>query len=92
VQRLLPQHSGGTTGACDGVRAEDWTLYIATHPDALGQPFTGGETVWVQGWFRDPPARTRVPRGGLTSQRESPRFVPDSSSAGMGSIGANPRS
>ena len=56
LQRMLPQHSGGTSGACDGVLLEDWNLYIATHRRALGQPFTGVETVWVQGLFRDPPA------------------------------------
>jgi hypothetical protein len=47
---------GLTAGACDGVLSEDWNLYVATHLGALGQPFTGGETVWAQGWFRDPPA------------------------------------
>jgi hypothetical protein len=34
----------------------DWNAYIASHPSALGQPFAGGETVWAQAWFRDPPA------------------------------------
>jgi hypothetical protein len=53
---MTTQNSGGRAGACDGVLSEDWNLYVATHPRALGQPFTGGETVWAQGWFRDPPA------------------------------------
>ena len=53
VKRMSLLNSGGTTGACDGVLSEDWNAFIATHP---GQAFTGGETVWVQGWFRDPPA------------------------------------
>jgi hypothetical protein len=56
TQRMSPQDPGGTAGACDGVLSEDWNLYIATHSGALGQPFSGGETVWAQGWFRDPPA------------------------------------
>jgi hypothetical protein len=56
TQRMPPQDSGGTAGACDGVLSEDWNLYVATHLGALGQPFSGGETVWAQGWFRDPPA------------------------------------
>jgi hypothetical protein len=56
TQRLGTQNSGGTTGACNGVLAQDWNAYIATHTGLLGQPFTGGETVWAQAWFRDPPA------------------------------------
>jgi hypothetical protein len=56
TQRTPAQNSGGTAGACDGVLALDWNLYIANNPTALGQPFAGGETVWAQGWYRDPPA------------------------------------
>jgi hypothetical protein len=56
LKRMSTQSSGGTVGACDGVFFEDWNAYIAAHPTALGQPFVGGETVWAQGWFRDPPA------------------------------------
>ena len=56
LKRMSTQNSGGTVGACDGVFVEDWNAYIAAHPAALGQPFVGGETVWAQGWFRDPPA------------------------------------
>jgi hypothetical protein len=56
TQRLGTQSSGGTSGACDGVLADDWNAYVASHPNALGQTFTGGETVWAQAWFRDPPA------------------------------------
>jgi hypothetical protein len=56
TQRTPVQASGGTSGACDGTLALDWNAYIATHAGALGQPFVGGETVWSQGWFRDPPA------------------------------------
>jgi hypothetical protein len=56
LKRMSTQDSGGTGGACDGVLAEDWNAYIAAHPNALGQPFAAGATVWAQGWFRDPPA------------------------------------
>jgi hypothetical protein len=56
TQRLSTQSSGGSFNACDGALAEDWNAYIATHPGALGAPFAGGETVWAQAWFRDPPA------------------------------------
>lgn len=55
LQRMSVSSSGGTAGLCDGVLAQDWNAYRAAHPNALGQPFTGGETVWAQGWFRDPP-------------------------------------
>jgi len=59
MQRMSMQSSGGTNGACDGVLSKDWNRYIAQHPNASGQPFVGGETVWAQAWFRDAPA----PRG-----------------------------
>ncbi len=50
------QNAGGTVGTCSGVLALDWNLYTSTTVGALGTPFAGGETVWAQGWFRDPPA------------------------------------
>jgi hypothetical protein len=56
VQRTPTQNSGGTLNACDGFLSLDWNAYIATHAGALGTPFGGGETVWAQAWFRDPPA------------------------------------
>jgi hypothetical protein len=59
TQRTPIQNSGGTFAACDGVLAIDWNTFVATHPGALGTPFIGGETIWAQGWFRDPLA----PRG-----------------------------
>lgn len=54
TQRMLAYNSGGVAGACDGSLSEDWNAFIAANPTALGQPFGGGETVWAQGWFRDP--------------------------------------
>ena len=56
TQRTPAQNSGGTAGACDGTLSIDWNAYIASHPTALGNPFLGGEVVYAQGWFRDPPA------------------------------------
>jgi hypothetical protein len=56
TQRMGSQSSGGTANLCDGVLSEDFNSYLFTHPSSLGQPFTGGETVWAQAWFRDPPA------------------------------------
>jgi hypothetical protein len=56
LERMGTQNAGGTFGVCDGVLSIDWNAYIASTPSALGNPFAGGETVWAQGWFRDPPA------------------------------------
>lgn len=56
VQRMSATNSGGTTGLCDGVLSIDWNSYRATHPGALGNPFSAGQVVQAQGWFRDPPA------------------------------------
>lgn len=54
VQRLPVANSGGTSGACDGQLSFDWNQFVATHPQSLGAPFAGGETVWLQLWIRDP--------------------------------------
>jgi hypothetical protein len=67
TQRTSSQNSGGTIGVCDGTLSIDWNAYLASHAGALGQPFAGGETVWAQGWFRDPPApKTTNLSDGLT--------------------------
>ena len=29
---------------------------MIANPSALGNPWTAGDKVYVQGWFRDPPA------------------------------------
>jgi hypothetical protein len=56
TQRMPTQSSGGSAGQCDGALATDWLDYLATHPTALGQPFSAGASVWCQAWFRDPPS------------------------------------
>ncbi len=48
--------TGGTSGYCDGVVAQDWNAYIANHPSAIGQPFSAGQQVWAQAYYRDPPS------------------------------------
>jgi hypothetical protein len=66
TQRMHAYDSGGSPGLCNGLISEDWNLFLATHTTALGQPFAGGETVWAQGWFRDPPsAKTTALSNGL---------------------------
>jgi len=67
TQRTPVQNSGGTNGACNGVIQIDWNAYIATHPGTLGTPFSAGEQVWAQLYFRDPPApRTTNLSNGLS--------------------------
>ena len=56
VQRLSAQNSGGTAGACNGTMSDDWLAWVAAHPSALGQPFSAGQVVDSQCWFRDPAA------------------------------------
>jgi hypothetical protein len=54
-QRTGQSSSGGTSGLCDGAFTLDFNAYLATHPTALGQPFSAGDAVGMQGWYRDPP-------------------------------------
>lgn len=56
TQRTPSQSSGGSAGACDGGLMLDWSAFVASHPGSLGSPFLGGETVWAQAWWRDPPS------------------------------------
>lgn len=56
VQRTGLQSSSGTAGQCDGSYALDWNAYQAAHPTALGNPWSAGSKVYVQAFFRDPPA------------------------------------
>jgi Tol biopolymer transport system component len=56
TQRTPPQNSGGALNACNGAFALDWNAFIAANPSALGQPFTAGQHVFAQAWFRDPPS------------------------------------
>jgi hypothetical protein len=56
TQRTGAQGGGGTSGACDGAMSLDWNSFFASHPSALGAPFSAGQLVQAQGWFRDPPS------------------------------------
>ncbi len=56
VRRAIAMNSGGTAGQCDGALALDWNAHQAANPGSLGNPFMVGAKVYVQGWFRDPPA------------------------------------
>jgi len=66
TQRTGTQSSGGTNNLCNGTLTLDWNAYIASHPSAMGLPFTVGDEVFVQAWFRDPPsAKTTSLSNGL---------------------------
>ncbi len=55
VQSPIKRHgmlqSGGTSGNCDGVFAEDFNAYVASGADPRLNP---GASVWLQCWSRDP--------------------------------------
>jgi hypothetical protein len=55
TQRMGPQFSAGTLNQCDGALSADWNAFRAANPTALGSPFSAGQQVFAQGWFRDPP-------------------------------------
>lgn len=55
-QRMGLLNTGGTLGSCNGMFAMDWLAFVATTPSALGVPFTAGQQVYAQAWFRDPPS------------------------------------
>jgi len=56
TQRTSALDTGGSDGACNGSLALDFDAWCATHPGAVGNPWSAGAKAWVQGWFRDPPA------------------------------------
>jgi len=56
TQRMSAASSGGSIGQCNGVLAQDWLAFRAANPSALGAPFTPGQAIDVQGWYRDPAA------------------------------------
>jgi hypothetical protein len=54
TMRTGVQSSGGSINACDGALALDWNAFQLANPGALGNPWSAGNKVYVQGWFRDP--------------------------------------
>jgi subtilisin-like proprotein convertase family protein len=66
TQRTPSQNSGGTAGACDGALTLDVNAYMLANPASVGQPFSAGNIIDWQGWYRDPPAcKTTQLTGGL---------------------------
>jgi hypothetical protein len=56
TQRTPTQSSNGTAGLCDGSLTLDLNAYLTGAPGALGQPFSAGNKIYGQAWYRDPPA------------------------------------
>ncbi len=56
TQRTGTLCSDGTPGACDGTLRLDWNAFQAASPTALGSPWSVGDKVYAQAWFRDPAA------------------------------------
>jgi hypothetical protein len=56
TQRTPVQNSGGTINLCNGSFVLDWNAYQTANPFALGNPWSVGDKVYAQAWFRDPPA------------------------------------
>lgn len=54
TQRTSAINTGGLFGMCDGALALDFNAWLASHPQALGQPLSVGQSVYVQTWYRDP--------------------------------------
>ncbi|MCY3003572.1 MAG: proprotein convertase P-domain-containing protein [Planctomycetota bacterium] len=54
TQRTSSLVSGGSAGQCNGVFVLDWHAFQLANPGSIGSPFGVGDTVDVQGWFRDP--------------------------------------
>lgn len=65
VQRTGIATSTGP-GLCNGSLALDFSAYVASHPGCLGQPFSAGQAVFAQCWFRD---------GGLDKLSDAYHFV-----------------
>lgn len=51
IKRHSVLNSGGTSGTCTGVFAEDFNAYIASGADPA---LVAGAQVWIQNWSRDP--------------------------------------
>ncbi len=53
IVRMGSLASNGNAGQCNGVLSLDINSWMAANPTALGGPFTPGQTIHMQGWYRD---------------------------------------
>lgn len=56
TQRTAVQDTAGTTNGCDGAMTLDWSAYQLAGSGLIGAPFSAGNKVDLQAWFRDPTA------------------------------------
>ncbi len=56
TQRTPSGSTGGTFGACDGTLSVNWDAFQTANPGSLGNPFSAGDSIFVQTWYRDPPS------------------------------------
>jgi hypothetical protein len=56
TKRTGVQNSGGTAGLCDGSLSLNWNSFQQNNPGALGAPWSAGQYVYLQAWYRDPPS------------------------------------
>jgi hypothetical protein len=56
IQRTFASNLGGTVNACDGALSFNWDAWQLATPTALGNPWSAGDRVYVQCWYRDPPS------------------------------------
>lgn len=56
TQRMNSQNTGGTPGQCNGAMTQNWNTFHGANPGALGAPFSAGQKVYAQAWYRDPAA------------------------------------
>ncbi len=56
TQRMFSQNSGGIANTCSGALTQNWNTFQSAFPSSLGNPFSAGDKVYVQAWFRDPAA------------------------------------
>ncbi|HTL36618.1 MAG TPA: hypothetical protein VL326_25970 [Kofleriaceae bacterium] len=55
TQRTGAQVATGAPAVCDGTLTCDFNAFLNNNL-ALGEPFSAGQHIYFQGWFRDPPA------------------------------------
>ncbi|MCY3002717.1 MAG: hypothetical protein NTV21_13025 [Planctomycetota bacterium] len=54
LTRTVTQNTGGAAGVCNGNISIDWNNWISTRTGEMGEPWSAGDHVWVQCWYRDP--------------------------------------
>jgi hypothetical protein len=56
TQRFPAQTATGTANQCNGTMTQNFVAWETANATAIGQPFAAGQKMFIQAWFRDPPA------------------------------------